>query len=227
MKFMRLFLFCVYLSLGMQVLSQNQALKLEFQFTYGDEPITLSKKYPHLSSADSLQFNVIKIYIGNFVLSNEPAGESQPQFFLLDLSKPESLAFSIESEPFLGKIGFQIGIDSLTHVSGAMGGALDPLNGMYWTWQSGYINIKIEGSSSLSSARNNEFQYHLGGYQFPKNAVQTLSFETQNQSNLIFELPLDKLIPLFDFAHTPAIMSPSPNAVELSTLISSHLMLIK
>ncbi|MFT6411039.1 MAG: hypothetical protein ACJA15_001866 [Flavobacteriales bacterium] len=224
---MRFFIFCILFTFGTQVLSQNQPLKLEFQFTYGDEPIVLSKKYPHLSPSDSIQFNVIKIYVGNFVLSNEPAGEGLPQFFLLDLSKPESLAFSIESKPFLGEIGFQIGIDSLTNVSGAMEGALDPLNGMYWTWQSGYINIKIEGVSSLSSGRNDEFQYHLGGYQFPKNAVQRRSFETQNQSHLIFELPLDELTPLFDFAHTPAIMSPSPKAVELSAVISSHLILIK
>lgn len=26
-----------------------------------------------------------------------------------------------------------------------MDGDLDPLNGMYWAWNSGYINMKIEG----------------------------------------------------------------------------------
>ena len=78
------------------------------------------------------------------------------------------------------KIKFNLGIDSLTNVSGVMGGDLDPTKGMYWTWQSGYINFKMEGSSAVCPTRNHEFQFHIGGYQDPFYAMQTLELEVKN-----------------------------------------------
>ena len=72
---------------------------------------------------------------------------------------PSSLALQIPSNIPFSKLKFQLGIDSLTNVSGAMGGDLDPTKGMYWTWQSGYINMKIEGKSNSCKTRKNQFQF--------------------------------------------------------------------
>ena len=50
-------------------------------------------------------------------------------------------------------------------------GVLDPAssmdNGMYWTWNSGYIFFKMEGSSPAAPADptgNRKFRYHIGGF---------------------------------------------------------------
>lgn len=224
---MRLFLLCAFLVIANQVLSQDQTLRFEFRFTYNDAPIELASKLLIQNTTDSIQFDVLKMYIGNLSLESKGGISQQNDVHLLDLSIPESLTFEIQNQPIPYTFGFDIGIDSLTNVSGAMGGDLDPLKGMYWTWQSGYINIKIEGIATSSSARNNEFQYHLGGYQFSKKAIQRRSFNASNQSHFIFELPLDKLIPALDLAQTPAIMSPSTKAVELSEHIASELKLVR
>jgi hypothetical protein len=53
----------------------------------------------------------------------------------------------------ISKITFSAGIDSLTSTAGIQKGVIDPINGMYWAWQSGYVNFKIEGKSSSCPTR--------------------------------------------------------------------------
>lgn len=43
---------------------------------------------------------------------------------------------------------FLLGVDSLTNVSGAFGGA-STIKGMYWAWNSGYINLKLKGAARI------------------------------------------------------------------------------
>jgi hypothetical protein len=52
-----------------------------------------------------------------------------------------------------------MGVDSARNVSGAQEGALDPANGMFWSWTSGYIMIKAEGLSPQGAGGS--FTYHL------------------------------------------------------------------
>jgi len=42
---------------------------------------------------------------------------------------------------------------------------------MFWTWNSGYIMAKLEGTSPVSSQPNNKFEYHIGGFREPVNVV--------------------------------------------------------
>ena len=71
-----------------------------------------------------------------------------------------------------GQLAFVIGVDSAKNVSGAQTGALDPANGMFWTWNSGYIMAKLEGSSPLSGAPDNRIEYHIGGFKEPANVAR-------------------------------------------------------
>lgn len=89
----------------------------------------------------------------------------------------ESFTINVPATDVNG-ISFFIGVDSLRNVSGAQTGALDPLNGMFWTWNSGYIMVKMEGTSPLSTNAGNKFEYHIGGFKAPYNNVRkvTLNF---------------------------------------------------
>ena len=49
-------------------------------------------------------------------------------------------------------------------MSGATDGALDPLNNMYWTWNTGFINVKMEGEITKSGEAMERMQYHIGGF---------------------------------------------------------------
>ena len=84
-------------------------------------------------------------------------------------------------------ISFCIGIDSLASVSGALSGDLDPSNGMYWAWQSGYINMKIEGTSSSCKTRKNSFNFHIGGYLKPYNAIKKIEIPINKIQNQIID----------------------------------------
>ena len=74
-----------------------------------------------------------------------------------------------------------VGVDSTTTASGIMPGDLDPVYNMYWTWQSGYINIKLEGSR-----KGQEMTLHLGGYSAPNNSLQELRVSAADAQRLNF-----------------------------------------
>ena len=81
-------------------------------------------------------------------------------------------------------ISFLMGVDSLHNVSGAQSGALDPANGMFWTWNTGYIMAKMEGTSPVSSLPNQKIEYHIGGFAAPNNALRRVNFHFDNTVNI-------------------------------------------
>jgi hypothetical protein len=74
-------------------------------------------------------------------------------------------------------ISFTIGVDSARNTSGAQTGALDPINGMFWTWNTGYIMAKLEGTSPKSTAGDKKFQHHIGGFEGANNAVRNITID--------------------------------------------------
>jgi hypothetical protein len=92
---------------------------------------------------------------------------------------------------------------------------------MYWTWQSGYSNFKLEGVSDFCPARNNRFQFHLGGYQAPFNALQKVELKTLNTKRININVAIDKLLAQLNLKETYQIMSPSQKAVELSQIAAN------
>lgn len=127
---------------------------------------------------------------------------------------PDSITFD--------SIAFNLGIDSVTNVAGVMGGALDPSNGMYWTWQSGYINMKLEGTSAISPAPRHAYTLHLGGYSGTNASLQKIVLPAQLTSqHITIRFDLDKFFNQVDLAGTHTIMSPGARAVELSKTAAS------
>jgi hypothetical protein len=116
-------------------------------------------------------------------------------------------------------VSFNLGIDSTTNVSGAMEGDLDPMNNMYWTWQSGYINIKFEGSIDDGVQR----EYHLGGYAYPNNALQKVSFKLNKSEDTVIHIHLDDFIHSIPDSIPFKFMTPAPKAVYLSHLFAKCL----
>lgn len=114
-------------------------------------------------------------------------------------------------------VKFGIGIDSVINTSGAFGGNLDPTNDVYWSWQSGYINMKLEGE--IIAPRLRKFEYHLGGYTSPFAAHQSSSVfpinnVTEIHINLLTFLEGSQKIDIYK------TMSPSKQSVKLSELLT-------
>ena len=211
------FIFVVLI--GNSVYSQSSA-STTFQF------VPLYKKHPLQleSSGDSLKISTLIFYISNinFLLDNKVVYTEPNSFHLIDASLPESMLISLTGDKLIDykAIQFQLGIDSITNVAGAMGGDLDPTKGMYWTWQSGYINFKLEGTSAVCPARNNEFQFHLGGYQAPFNTLQTIQLKAVPQQKIFIYFEVDKFFNEIELTKHYQVMSPSNQAVAFSKIIA-------
>jgi hypothetical protein len=175
------------------------------------------------AQGDSLVLHTLRFYLGHFRwMQKGEAVFSDSRYRLLDLEQDSTLVFTFQIPENLtfDHLEFTLGVDSLTTVSGAMGGDLDPTEGMFWAWQSGYIHVKIEGTSAKCPAKNKTFSFHLGGYLPPFSAVQqvTLPLVPGREAVAIFDLA-----PFFgqvDWNKKGGIMSPCAEAVRLSGVLA-------
>ena len=216
----------IFLSLSFCILNligfSQSEVSIHFQPTLQKQSVQLDRIY-HFDDAE-ISFNMLKFYIGKiqFLKNEKPITEVYDTFHLIDFSDSLSRNVVIKTPENLefDKIQFQLGVDSLTHEAGVMGGDLDPIKGMYWAWNTGYINFKLEGKSPLCENRHESFQYHLGGYLPPFQTVQVIELPVSKKDNLTIELNLDIFLSQIDLVSEHTFMSPGAKAKVLSKLAS-------
>lgn len=141
-------------------------LMLEHTWANSGTQFELGTEYVHPTTNDALTFTTLKYYISNLRLKKEDGSWwTQPDsYYLVNLDNPSSTMLTINDIP-LGnytEVSYVLGVDSTSNVSGAQAGALSTTNGMFWSWNSGYIMVKAEGTCPQSSS--GAFVYHLGGF---------------------------------------------------------------
>ncbi len=108
---------------------------------------------------------------------------------------------------------FLLGVDSVTSTSGVHGGDLDPTRGMYWAWNSGYINLKVEGTCASLPYPSKEFELHLGGYAAPHAATRRVPLDGRATT---VRVDVRALLAQVDLTSRCNVMSPGPEAMRLS-----------
>lgn len=185
------------------ILSVAQRVNISFNATLDGKEI-LHDPVVIKNESDTLQINQLKFYISNiqFLKDDSLVFTELNSYHLIDFEMPAPASLSIKTFRSISynSIQFYLGIDSLTNVSGALGGELDPTHGMYWTWQSGYINFKMEGQVSRRKEPLKEFQIHLGGYQQPFYSLQEVQLNVHDE-NINLELNLDPFLQSLDFSN--------------------------
>ena len=208
---------CLFFQLGLAQ-EKKDSLVLRLNLKFKDRTLVQNKKYIS-ESKDTLQIETFRFYISNikFQFTDSTTFSEGNSYHLIDIENPNSLNIPIAktSDKTISKVTFSIGIDSLASVSGAMSGDLDPTKGMYWAWQSGFINMKIEGKSSSCKTRKNAFQFHIGGYMKPNYAIRTIELKPIN-SNLEINVDVAELFKSIKLAENNSIMIPSSKAMELA-----------
>ncbi|MGB8191318.1 MAG: MbnP family protein [Chitinophagaceae bacterium] len=136
--------------------------------------------------------SAFKFYISQLRLINTDSGISynvnKDEYFLVNFGDSNSVVLRLNAVPFrYDRIGFLIGVDSIRNVSGAQTGALDPGNGMFWTWNSGYIMAKLEGNSPVSNQVNNKFEYHIGGFSGPDHVLKQVSLSFPLSQEIVLQ----------------------------------------
>lgn len=225
-KFIVVLIICIQF---IQVSFAQQTISLNFNPQFQHATLALDSNYM-LEDHTSIQIETLKFYISNltFYYKGKLVDQEKNSYHLLDCENPQSLNLKIQKNNTneFDQLQFQVGIDSATNSAGALGGDLDPTKGMYWTWQNGYINFKLEGKTSKSTARNHSFEFHIGGYTSPFATIQTITFNTENQVQIHIDIDIEKLIRDIDFSTFNHVMSPGEEAVKLSekvnTIFSLH-----
>jgi hypothetical protein len=160
-------------------------VEIEWEQVWGSNMAAFSLNTPltHPITSDVLTFTTFKYYVSNIKLKKSDGTWFivPNSYYLVDASIEESKHILLENVPAgdYTEMEFVMGVDSIMNVSGAQEGALSPTNQLFWSWTTGYIMIKAEGTSPQSSSGN--FAYHLGGFSGPNNVVmtRTVGFEGQ------------------------------------------------
>lgn len=218
-----LFLFIVFKCAYSQ---PTKNIKLTIQPYFGDLEFKLNQNYHQSSINDSIQIETLKFYISGIELldSNNVIWKEKNSYHLIDFENEnsQSIQLHIPKKSRISKLKFNIGVDSITSNSGALGGDLDPINGMYWAWQSGYINFKMEGTSPICETRKHKFQFHLGGYKQPFYAMQHITLPIYHLDDNTLQINFN-LAPIFNsisLKETHSIMIPCKDGMNLSKVVA-------
>ncbi|MFM2207791.1 MAG: hypothetical protein RL213_1766 [Bacteroidota bacterium] len=165
-------------------------------------------------SRANIRANACRFYVGDIILFKDHTEVCRiPPPRLIDLSEgTAALPVSPECPGDFNRIVFSLGIDSLTNAGGVMGGDLDPANGMYWTWQSGYINFKLETDSPAK-------RFHIGGYRRPYDSLRKVDLVLPEGKNSIITFDIDRFLESVPDTVPSDVMSPGPNACLLADRI--------
>jgi hypothetical protein len=154
-------------------------IELEFDNIAGDRDLLLDTETYTNAAGEDFNVTLFRYYISNISFEKTdgtvytvPQDES---YFLVDENDPASTLIKLNDIPAgeYNKINFTIGVDSLRNTmdvsrrTGVLDVEVNP--DMYWSWNAGYIFLKLEGTSPSSPQApdpngNKIFQWHIGGY---------------------------------------------------------------
>lgn len=201
------------------------SLEISYDYVWGmaQDPFSLNTTLTHPRTGEELTFSTLKFYISNVKLKDTEGNwwVHPESYFLVDAFSASRSKFTIEGIPSKTYVEMQytVGVDSLRNVSGAQTGALAVSGGMFWSWNTGYIMIKAEGTEATEGS----FSYHLGGFSGANNIVtsrqtdfngQQLEIEAENTSTVRFSVNPARLWHTIDgVTSVSTIHMPGPNAI--------------
>lgn len=149
--------------------STQTGLVLDFEHVVGNTDLVYGE--PHtIESGETVTFTKVKYYVSNIAFEREDGSwytiPQDKSYFLVDHATPSSQKINFPDMPVgnYRKVRFLLGVDSARSVApiSQRTGVLDESAAgadMYWSWNSGYIFIKMEGTYGAEP-----FQYHIGGF---------------------------------------------------------------
>lgn len=161
--------------------SNTSTFEIKMNHVWGKDqtPFALNMDLVHPMTGDSLNFTTLNYYLSNIQLQKTDGTwwVDEESYYLVKIDQGTDFTFEIDNVPTGDYTAMKIthGVDSTRNVSGIQEGALSPSNGMFWSWNNGYIMFKAEGTSPQSS--EGDFAFHLGGFMGDNNIVTPKLFE--------------------------------------------------
>lgn len=153
---------------------------IEFDHVWAsaESEFVLNKELSHPLLSEKMTFNIFKYYVSNVRLkAKDGSYYTMPEsYFIVDADPSGTNKVVIPDVPGgeYTEVELMFGVDSTRCTSGVQTGVLDPAKGMFWSWNSGYIMIKAEGTSPNSASGS--FTFHLGGFKGVNKVQSTKSY---------------------------------------------------
>jgi hypothetical protein len=170
---------CIFISSFKNAGNKTGTLKISFVNTANGKNIALRDSLYKNAFGEEYSISKLKYYISNVLIPGSGQSPENDPYHLINAEEPvNSFEITMNTGDYK-KIQFLLGVDSIRNCSGAQTGALDPTNDMFWTWNTGYIMFKLEGTSTSSTADLHRIEHHIGGYKGVNNvaALTDLNFD--------------------------------------------------
>jgi hypothetical protein len=199
--------------------------RIVFSPQINGEKLILDHMYSFDDSTEMAIHN-LKLYLSNVcVYSGKTKSLDNTHYHLMNLE--DSMSFVVHhSLENVTAISFNIGLDSATNVSGILEGDLDPIHGMYWTWNSGYVNFKLEGTFSEKINYIQPFEYHLGGYMSPFQTMQHVSFPVKSAGEINIAIDVADFLRAFNWKDEQNVTVTGKKAKQLSGFLPGMFKLV-
>ena len=155
----------------------KNTVSVEFDNRVGDQKLVMGATPYKNSLGEDFTVTTFNYFVSNISLKKDDGTVQKfpDQYFLIRQADAKSQTIQLPNVPSgnYGELTFMIGVDSLKSISpvAQRTGVLDVTSygddGMYWSWNSGYIFMKLEGISSVAPVRTSGqklYQLHVGGY---------------------------------------------------------------
>lgn len=159
-------------------------LNLKVTYSYGNSPLVFDTELYSNMGGDTFTISLIRHYLSNITLMGDNGKVNLGDYHLIHAEELPSTIFQVENVPagVYHSISAILGVDSVRNSSGLQEGALDPAYGMFWTWATGYIFFKFEGTTTKGST----FAVHVGGNNpSPLNIISLESYKVKSSNPTI------------------------------------------
>lgn len=155
--------------------NDKNTVTLEFDNRVGNKPMVLNTATYKNGSGEDFTVTTFNYFVSNVALTKSDGSvlKFPDQYFLVRQADAKTLTADLPNVPAgdYKNVSFTVGVDSSRSVADVSlrKGVLDVASygddGMYWSWNSGYIFLKLEGTSlsaPTDATGRNTFQYHIG-----------------------------------------------------------------
>jgi hypothetical protein len=175
--------------------TEKKNVTISFNHFVGNEFIVLDSGLYKNEIEEFYSITKLKYYVSDIELTTiDGKIVKVNSSFLVDENKKDSKNIVLKNcaEGNYLSLSFIVGVDSLHNCSGVQSGSLDPVNGMFWEWNTGYIFFKLEGISGSSTMPGSIFEYHIGGFKAPTNCIRKITIPlNQNSITSTINLKVD------------------------------------
>jgi len=198
-------------------ISTTGKLTIKMNNEVSGQPVTFGQLIYTNASGSLYRIDLLKYYISNFTLIKDDNTENNfANYKLINAADTTTCNFSFDSvaNGSYTAVRFYLGVDSARNHTGAQTGDLDPINGMIWTWNTGYMFFKHEGGFINDTGGTSPLTFHYGtDIALATVDIPVTKFDIKGDNHILYlKFDLNKL---YD---TPTVMTFNNSNIHESTL---------